>query len=77
MGDEVGPGGRADEVVLETVFESVVPHSPQNLTPGVFADPQFGQVTTRRVAHSPQNLRPTSFSVPQFGQITPSGTSSR
>jgi hypothetical protein len=47
----------------------LVPHSPQNLIPGVLGDPQLGQVTVRRVAHSPQNFRPASLGVPQVGQI--------
>jgi hypothetical protein len=40
------------------------------LIPGVFGDPQLGQVTVSRVAHSPQNFRPGSFEVPQVGQVT-------
>lgn len=58
-----GPAGAA-------MLARVVPHWPQNLTPGVFAAPQFGQVTANAVPHSPQNFRPGSLAVPQFGQIT-------
>jgi hypothetical protein len=47
-----------------------LPHSPQNLRPGVFGDPQLGQFTASRAPHSPQNLRPGSFSTLQFEQIT-------
>jgi hypothetical protein len=47
-----------------------VPHSPQNLRPGVFGDPQLGQLTASLAPHSPQNLRPGSFSALQLEQIT-------
>jgi hypothetical protein len=45
-----------------------VPHSPQNLVPGVFAEPQLGQVSASRAPQFPQNLRPGSFSVLQLEQ---------
>ena len=47
----------------------LLPHSPQKRAPGVFADPQAGHETARRVPHSPQNFRPGSFAEPQDEQI--------
>ena len=54
-----------------------VPHSPQNLVPGVFGDAQFGHVTVSRVAHSPQKFRPGSFGVPQVGHVNTGASSPR
>jgi hypothetical protein len=69
------PGAGTDSVAADagvTAGASVkgVPHSPQNLSPAVFAEPQLGQVTASRVPHSPQNLRPGSLAALQLGQIT-------
>ncbi len=47
---------------------SAAPHSPQNLTPGVFEPPQVGQACESALPHSPQNFRPGSFSLPQAEQ---------
>jgi hypothetical protein len=49
---------------------SDVPHSLQNLAPGLFVAPQLGHPAAIGVPHSLQNLAPASFSVAQFGQIT-------
>jgi hypothetical protein len=52
------------------VAASAVPHSPQNFTPGAFAQPQASQVRASGEPHSPQNFLPASFSVPHAGQST-------
>lgn len=49
---------------------SALPHSPQNLVPGVFAVPQVGHGAARRCPQFPQNLRPGSFSAEQLVQVT-------
>src|SRR5262245_4171084 len=45
-----------------------VPHSPQNLIPGAFANPQLGHLAFSDAPHSPQNFMPLAFSKPQAGQ---------
>src|SRR5262252_2077661 len=41
---------------------SDVPHSSQNLAPGVFLEPHFGQEASIGAAHSLQNFAPSRFS---------------
>jgi hypothetical protein len=47
-----------------------VPHSLQNLAPGLFVAPQFGQPLASGEPHSLQNFEPASFWDEQTGQIT-------
>jgi hypothetical protein len=47
-----------------------LPHSPQNLVPGVFGDAQCGHVIASGDPQLPQNLRPGSFSLPQLVHVT-------
>ncbi len=49
---------------------SAVPHSPQNRSPGSFAEPQAGQETTSATPHSAQKRRPSRLSVSQLEQRT-------
>jgi hypothetical protein len=57
----------AEEAVVP---DNAVPHSLQNLAPGLLVAPQFGQPALRAVPHSLQNLDPASLSDEQLGQIT-------
>jgi hypothetical protein len=42
----------------------------QNLAPGLFVAPQFGQPAVSGAPQSLQNFAPASFSDAQLGQIT-------
>src|SRR5262245_34333734 len=45
------------------------PHLPQNLKPGGFAKPHFGQPASKRWAQLPQNFIPSGLSKPHPPQI--------
>src|SRR3990170_4485340 len=70
-GAAVGPAGWAGVPVTPGPPPArAVPHSLQNLAPGLLIAPQFGQPAARVAPHSLQNLAPGVFSVPQLEQIT-------
>src|SRR5215469_5824349 len=48
---------------------SDVPHSSQNLAPGLFLAPHFGHEASMGPAHSLQNLAPSRFSAPHFAHF--------
>jgi predicted metal-binding membrane protein len=62
---EAGACGAATPALL-----SLVPHSPQNFTPGALAVPHDGHGAARLAPHSAQNFRPSSFGVEHAAQIT-------
>ncbi len=61
--------GDALGVAAASASPSALPHSPQNLAPGVFAEPQVEQLTARRWPQFRQNFLPGSFSAAQLVQV--------
>jgi hypothetical protein len=59
------PKGSGGGFGFET-SESGFPHSPQNLDPGAFANPQLAHLIFSGAPHSPQNFMPLAFSARVF-----------